>query len=318
MAQSFLLSEITVPKGRRQLRNLDELAASMQDIGLLNPITVTEKDHILVAGGRRLGAARQLGWEEIAVTLVDLDELSTELAEIDENLIRDELTALERAEALKRRKEIYEAIHPETKHVSERGGPGRGNKTTAKMSAVSFTDDAARKTGQSARNVRRDVSLASRIPDDVKATLAGTPAANKKSELEQLAKYAPEDQRTIAERLKTGEAKTVREAAGVPPSPKEAQKIADRTGKSVAASNNKFVYPTSQHAKVKAESAELQKVRGYWDAMRELAAGEITAKDWVRLAPKYGCRDVARVARTAWGWLDIAVKEIEAQKQRSA
>jgi hypothetical protein len=47
--------------------------------------------------------------------VLDVDELSSELAEIDENLIRNPLTKLEESEQMKRRKEIYEILHPESK-----------------------------------------------------------------------------------------------------------------------------------------------------------------------------------------------------------
>ena len=75
-----------------------------------------------------------------------------------------------------RRKEIYEALHPETK-AGVAGGKtgGRGRKiATDKMSAAipSFADDTAAKTGKSARTVRRDVSLGEDIADDVDNIIA--------------------------------------------------------------------------------------------------------------------------------------------------
>ena len=93
--QSVRIDQIVVPPGRRQLRSLDVLADSIRAVGLLHAITVTP-DLRLVAGYHRLEACRQLGWAEISATIVSLTELDRELAEIDENLVRNELTVLER------------------------------------------------------------------------------------------------------------------------------------------------------------------------------------------------------------------------------
>jgi hypothetical protein len=65
--------------------------------------------------------------------------------------------------ALRRRKEIYEALHPETRSVRERGGPGRGNKTSENVALVSFTSDTSAKTGKSKRSVEMSVALAAGI-----------------------------------------------------------------------------------------------------------------------------------------------------------
>jgi ParB family transcriptional regulator, chromosome partitioning protein len=54
---------------RRDLGDIDSLAASIQDIGLLHPITIDE-DGRLLAGARRLAACKQLGWNEIPVKVV--------------------------------------------------------------------------------------------------------------------------------------------------------------------------------------------------------------------------------------------------------
>jgi len=66
---------------RRDLGNIDGLAASMRDVGLLHPIVV-RADGTLIAGERRLTAAKKLGWTQIPVTIVNLDNIVRgELAE---------------------------------------------------------------------------------------------------------------------------------------------------------------------------------------------------------------------------------------------
>ncbi len=57
------INEIKVNLGRREanLSGIDELARSISEVGLLNPITV-DPDHALIAGLHRLEATKRLGW----------------------------------------------------------------------------------------------------------------------------------------------------------------------------------------------------------------------------------------------------------------
>jgi ParB family chromosome partitioning protein len=67
---SFPLANIRVGKRhRRDMGDIAGLAASISDIGLLNPITVDE-DGRLLAGARRLVACKRLGWKEIPVNVM--------------------------------------------------------------------------------------------------------------------------------------------------------------------------------------------------------------------------------------------------------
>jgi ParB family transcriptional regulator, chromosome partitioning protein len=67
------ISSIKVGKRHRyELGDIEWLAESIEDIGLLHPITVSE-DGVLLAGRRRLAACKQLGWKEIPVTVVRCD-----------------------------------------------------------------------------------------------------------------------------------------------------------------------------------------------------------------------------------------------------
>ncbi len=90
------------------------LAQSMEALGLRTPIEVqmTDGEHaMLVTGLHRLMAARQLGWEEIEVRVLEegeLDEFDLQLWQIDENLMRRELSEPELAEHKARRQQIVE------------------------------------------------------------------------------------------------------------------------------------------------------------------------------------------------------------------
>lgn len=81
-----------VGRHRKDLGDLGKLANSIEDVGLLNPITLT-RDSRLVAGQRRLEACRLIGWDTVPVRFVDsLDDAARLLrAERDENTERKEM-----------------------------------------------------------------------------------------------------------------------------------------------------------------------------------------------------------------------------------
>ena len=83
------ISKITVNPGRREALpgDVKELADSIAEVGLINPIMV-DQSHTLIAGLHRLEAMKLLGRTEIECTVSDLDGLQVALAEIDENFVR--------------------------------------------------------------------------------------------------------------------------------------------------------------------------------------------------------------------------------------
>ena len=115
------ISEIKINPGRREVlsKRVSELAKSIAEVGLLNPITLN-RDNTLIAGLHRLEAAKLLGWAEVDCTVSSLEGLQAELAEIDENFVRTDLSTIEYGDLLLRRKEIYEVLHPETKNGGDR------------------------------------------------------------------------------------------------------------------------------------------------------------------------------------------------------
>ncbi len=100
----------------RTKTDVTALKKSIETVGLIHPVTISKKNELL-AGARRLQAARELGWDEIPVHVVDRDELLQELISIDENLVRAPLTTLELETCLNRGREIYEQIHPTANKV---------------------------------------------------------------------------------------------------------------------------------------------------------------------------------------------------------
>jgi len=87
---------------RQDLGDLKPLMESLQDYGLMNPVIVNKK-HELIAGHRRLEAARQLGWQFIEARIMDRASAVYNLElEIEENVRRKDLTDEELEEALRR------------------------------------------------------------------------------------------------------------------------------------------------------------------------------------------------------------------------
>ncbi|MDR0388610.1 MAG: ParB N-terminal domain-containing protein [Spirochaetaceae bacterium] len=104
------IEDIKVKKRiRKDLGNIEELAESMRRFGQLNPITITRKN-VLIAGGRRLEAARRLGWHVISAEVLDVsDKVSVLELEIEENLQRQDFSPGEISEAAK---ELDKLKHP--------------------------------------------------------------------------------------------------------------------------------------------------------------------------------------------------------------
>ncbi|WP_433568091.1 ParB N-terminal domain-containing protein (plasmid) [Nocardia sp. CA-151230] len=107
MSGDLRISDIIVgERDRQELGDISELARSIEQVGLLHPVVITE-DGELVAGDRRLAAVKSLGWECVPVTVVSLETAADVLrAEADENACRKGLTPYEAARARERRAKL--------------------------------------------------------------------------------------------------------------------------------------------------------------------------------------------------------------------
>lgn len=75
---------------RHKVRDTEELAKSIQQKGLLQPILVRTLDgHFeIVAGNRRLCACKALGWKKIACHIIEFDEKQAFEVSLVENIQR--------------------------------------------------------------------------------------------------------------------------------------------------------------------------------------------------------------------------------------
>ncbi|WP_028973072.1 ParB N-terminal domain-containing protein [Spirochaeta cellobiosiphila] len=97
------INQIKVRKRlRKDLGNLEPLINSLKKNGLINPILVTS-DYCLIAGERRLTAAKKLGWNQIPVLIIsEATSLTLLELEIEENLHRKNLSTEELKEGYQR------------------------------------------------------------------------------------------------------------------------------------------------------------------------------------------------------------------------
>lgn len=185
--------------------SIDALAESIGNIGLIQPITVVPLTRVhdgqrvqafrLVAGHHRVAAMRKIGWAECSARVLpeETTALAAELMEIDENLCRAELSAAQRAKAIKRRKEIWEAMRPNS-----------GNTVpTIAGRPKEFAGDTAAAAGMTKRSINEHLARAEALGDDLDA-VAGT-SLDKGVELDALKAMPAEERSELIARAQAGE-----------------------------------------------------------------------------------------------------------------
>ena len=208
------INEINILPGRRETAKeaVEMLADSISENGLMNSITV-DAGHNLIAGLHRLEAAKLLGWTEIECSILDLDALHAELAEIDENLIRSNLSDLELAELLARRKKIYETLHPTTIARNEPGHVSNYAPSSDKLSPEEkpFSQDAAEKLCVSRRTVERQIQIGEKLTPEARKLLKQNKKKNSQQNLLKLSRLESAQQEEAAGQLVRGDIKSVDE-----------------------------------------------------------------------------------------------------------
>lgn len=226
------IKNIEISSDRREINpnKVRELADSIKQIGLINPITVRMENGLdklsLIAGMHRLEACKLLGIDEIEanIKVKSLSDILSELIEIDENLIRNELHYTERADALVRRKEIYEELYPETKKGAvnqytkvlksesddskiKQNLPKDGIRRTDKPS---FVEDTSEKTGKSETVIKEELQIGRNLEIEEKEVIKKQDI--NKTEAIKLARMDSEERKPVVELFSKGEVKKVDEA----------------------------------------------------------------------------------------------------------
>lgn len=150
---------------RKDMGDIDALAKSINEVGLLQAIVLAPGDQ-LVCGGRRLAAAKRLGWTSIeARTVSTLEDIAlAEQAELEENTCRKDLLP---SEAVAKAK-VLEPI--ERKAAKERETAGKNQHTEPKEK---FSEGSK---GKSVERVAAAVGMSAPTLEKAKAVVAAAEA----------------------------------------------------------------------------------------------------------------------------------------------
>ena len=109
---------------------LQELAESIAQYGLIQPITVRKLDsgyYQIIAGERRWRASRLAGLSEVPVRVIEADDRRTAELALVENLQREDLNPIEEAKGYKTLIEVYGLTQEETAKSVGRSRPAVAN-----------------------------------------------------------------------------------------------------------------------------------------------------------------------------------------------
>ena len=136
--------------------SLKELANSIKENGLLNPITVRPKPngrYELISGHRRKTAMESIGLEEANAIIKELTDDEAVIEMVDSNMYRDKILPSEKAFAYKMKLDAM-------KHQGKSSTPG--------VSKSRSDETIGKQSGESRENVRKYVRLTYLIPELLK------------------------------------------------------------------------------------------------------------------------------------------------------
>ena len=179
---------------------IKDLAESIKNIGLLHNICVALKDdtYVLLSGLHRLESFRLLGRTTIPATVRQSNKHIDELIQVEENLVRSELNAIQTAEFIIKREELIA--------LGKKAVVGNNQYTEDKIT----NEDLARQMGYTKRTYQYKRSVANLNPE-VKDLLSETKFAENLMDMVKLQKEPDHIQLEVANLLMCGQARTFRE-----------------------------------------------------------------------------------------------------------
>lgn len=168
-------SLIPNPHQPRQLfEAIDELVASIQEVGVLEPLLVRQNPHgfQIISGERRYRAAVQAGLDELPCIVLDVDDAQALTIALIENLQRQDLSPFEEADGLRALIDRFDYTHEEV----------------------------AQKIGKARTSVTEALSIAE-IPEDLKTKLVDAGVRTKSILLEVARTEDPADQLALVDRI---------------------------------------------------------------------------------------------------------------------
>ena len=224
MAEPRLIQEGDLPFAEVQLGDrlrpvsdagVQSVITSIETVGMMKDAIyvrrVRHRDNalVLIAGAHRLTAAQRMGWETMPMRIFECNDAWAQLMEIDDNLASSDLSPLELATFLARRKAVYEKAHPAAKNGGDRkSGTYRENQNDI----LSFCSSAAEKRGVSRRTIERLTRVGERLsPATVHSLHHSTKPVTFKM-LDDLSLVSDQAQTPVAQMIASGRHAKVKEA----------------------------------------------------------------------------------------------------------
>ncbi|TCS62555.1 ParB/RepB/Spo0J family partition protein [Varunaivibrio sulfuroxidans] len=193
------------------------LAEDIAQRGLRQPIEVAAQSggnkYRLVAGAHRLEACKSAGLTEIAAVVIVGPAAALRRHEILENITRNDLSKLERAQFLAELKRLYQVENPHARH-----GGDRTNEQDATVGNLNdWYAEVATRSERAGRTIQREASIGEHLTAAAAAALRGSDFEDNQKELYALSRLPFEKQDAVAQRLTApeGAARTVAQAVKI-------------------------------------------------------------------------------------------------------